>query len=171
CKKKADLHAGIYALHNARADTNESVGMTRIFRQENGETFEYLADISGHGQCFGTIWKWISANTIDNGGYMEAPEDIRAELEGLCNDGFLALEPSPDLTGLDGTYAGNGLRKSLSLEFDHGTLMKADLRVLEVNDDFRMVLFYPLCDGIISIIPQIGLPTENQPTYLILKKS
>ncbi|KAF4692009.1 hypothetical protein FOZ60_014334 [Perkinsus olseni] len=170
CKKKADLHAGIYALHNARADNNESVGMTRIFRLEKGETSEYLADINGRGQCFGTIWKWVSANSIGSGGYMEAPENIREELEELCNDGFLALEPSPDLAGLDGTYVGNGLRKSLALEFDQGTLMKANLRVSEVNDDFRMAMFYPLCDGIISVIPQIGLPTENQPTYLILEK-
>ncbi|KAF4752985.1 hypothetical protein FOZ63_007560, partial [Perkinsus olseni] len=121
----------------------------------DGVTGEYFADVVNNGKCFANIWE-----RDQTGEYMDAPE------------GIVALQPSSNLSELDGTYSGNGLGKSLSLDFGGSTVGDAILRVRLVDEHSRMAMYYPLCDGMISLItPVADLPSEKVATYLLLKRS
>ncbi|KAF4685722.1 hypothetical protein FOZ62_001217, partial [Perkinsus olseni] len=133
---------------------------------KDGVTAEYFADVVHDGKCFANIWE-----RDQTGEYVDAPEGIRQELTTLCNRGFVALQSSSNLSQLGGTYRGSGLGKSLSLVFEGGTLEDADLRVRAVDVKSRMAMYYPLCDGMISLItPVAELPSEKVATYLLLKR-
>ncbi|KAF4692011.1 hypothetical protein FOZ60_014336 [Perkinsus olseni] len=116
-----------YVTHNALFDDNTPVKMPRILRVEGGITVEYLASVAGDGNCFDRIWKWKSSE--DGGEYVDASGQIDNELAELCHTGFVALEPSPDVSTLDGIYTGDGPGKGLYFDFNNGTLKDAYLSV------------------------------------------
>ncbi|KAF4705971.1 hypothetical protein FOZ62_028489 [Perkinsus olseni] len=144
--------------------------MPRILRVEGGITVEYLANVAKDGNCFDRIWEWKSSE--DGGEYVDASGQIDNELAELCHTGFVALEPSPDVSTLDGIYTGDGPGKNLYFDFNNGTLKDAYLSVREISEKTRMAMYYPVCDGILSLVsPEPGLKSEETPAYLILKRS
>ncbi|KAF4701414.1 hypothetical protein FOZ62_026909 [Perkinsus olseni] len=164
------LHTCDLATHNARFEDDEPVNQTRILRVEGGMTLEYTANVVRDGKCFDRIHRLKS---LPGGGteYVDASGEIRGELNELCNRGFVALKPSPDVSVLDGPYSGDGPFKSLYLNFNNGSLRDADLSVWQISKENRMAMYYPLCDGVLSLITAVPkLPFEKVATYIILKK-
>ncbi|KAF4701903.1 hypothetical protein FOZ63_001067 [Perkinsus olseni] len=169
--RETGLHVCEYVLHNARCGNDRLVSEARILRIEAGVTEEYLAWVDGSQKGFDDVRVWKPYNVIEGeGDYVEAPEDIGIELNRLYRDGLQALKPSPDPSILNGNYTGSGAGRHLSLEFDRGLLRNAYLTVGEVDKERRVATYYPLCDGIISVIPETNLPSESAASYLILKK-
>ncbi|KAF4660310.1 hypothetical protein FOZ61_004095 [Perkinsus olseni] len=164
------LHTCDLATHNARFDDDEPVNQTRILRVEGGMTLEYIADVVRDGNCFDRIRRLKSLSGGDTE-YVDASGEIRGELTELCNRGLVALKPSPNVSVLDGPYSGDGPFKSVYLNFNNGSLKDADLSVWQISKENRIAMYYPLCDGVLSLITAVPkLPFEKVATYIIMKR-
>ncbi|KAF4741620.1 hypothetical protein FOZ63_026337 [Perkinsus olseni] len=155
--------------YNTFINDNDEVNTTRILRFKDGHTSEYVADVLGGDTCFGNI-RQRKDSTSEN--FEAPPPYVAMELQQICQNGFSALSPARDLSVLDGSYTGSRLDRTVSFTFQKGEVMNAGLVVGEVNQELRIVLYYPLCDGVIAaVLPAASLESENISTFVVLRKS
>ncbi|KAF4713823.1 hypothetical protein FOZ63_000228 [Perkinsus olseni] len=157
---------------NSLIETTTRATETRILRVEYGETSEYVADVRGE-RCFTRIGMVSCSSRLGREGrFEEASARVKEELQEICKKGFTALKPSPSLSTLNGVYTGSRMERSLEFEFgDGGVFKKVKLNVEEAVGQGRFVTYYPLCDGLISIVYGGQDDSESAITLMILKKS
>ncbi|KAF4661386.1 hypothetical protein FOZ61_003334 [Perkinsus olseni] len=170
-KTKADIKTFDFIPFNSLNDEHEKVTHARILRLKDGETKEYKANV-GKGKCFENVMSCESTFGCDKGdASKEASKSVKEELTEVCEQGLTALKPSPSLSKLNGTYTGRRMGRKLELQFSGGVIEDVDLVVKHDFGKARIVTYYPVCNGVMSLVNGGDAETEDLVTLMILKKS
>ncbi|KAF4688697.1 hypothetical protein FOZ60_002503 [Perkinsus olseni] len=144
-------------------------GLTK--HKKDGETKEYKANV-GNGKCFENVMSCESTFGCDKSdASKEASKSVKEELTEVCEQGLMALKPSPSLSKLNGTYTGRRMGRKLELQFSGGVIEDVDLVVKYDLGKARIVTYYPVCNGVMSLVNGGDAETEGLVTLMILKKS
>ncbi|KAF4753324.1 hypothetical protein FOZ62_016746, partial [Perkinsus olseni] len=132
---KADLRTSDFLPHNTKRYDLDVVSKTRIFRVKDGETSEYVADVTDSiegGKCFDNIRQREYANGQV---YEDPPGKVVWELQQICSGGFSALRPSTNMSVLDGVYLGSRVNRNVFFRFRNGEVKEAELTLKEINEE------------------------------------